>query len=315
MLRKAPSHNLAVGLAFLVTFLWSTSWVLIKFGLENVPALTFAGLRYVLATFCLLPFALHGEGGAAIGRLSRNEWGNLILLGVVLIAVTQGAQYVSLSLLPAITTSLVLNFTAPITALLGLWLLREHPGVQQWAGLTLFMGGIGLYFYPVALPSDVWLGLAVAGLAVIGNSVGTVMMRAINRTGSIPPQVTTAVSMGVGGFLMLAAGLIFEPAPLLGWKEWGIIAWLALVNTAFTFTLWNHTLRTLSAMESSIINNTMTIQIAILAWIFLGERLNAQTGAGLALAALGAALVQLHRRKAAEAVAPGGVQPSLRPKS
>ena len=40
--------------------------------------------------------------------------------------------------------------------------------------------------------------------------------------------------------------------------------WLALVNSAFAFTLWNRTLRTLSATESSVINNTMLIQIAIL---------------------------------------------------
>ena len=36
-------------------------------------------------------------------------------------------------------------------------------------------------------------------------------------------------------------------------------------------TIWNYTLRTLTAMESSIINGTMLIQIAVLAWIFLGE--------------------------------------------
>jgi len=49
------------------------------------------------------------------------------------------------------------------------------------------------------------------------------------------------------------------------------ILWLALVNTAFAFTIWNLTLRTLTATESSVINGTMLFQIAILAWIFLGR--------------------------------------------
>ena len=44
--------------ALFVTFLWSTSWVLIKIGLQDIPALTFAGLRYGLAFLCLLPFLL-----------------------------------------------------------------------------------------------------------------------------------------------------------------------------------------------------------------------------------------------------------------
>ncbi|MGC8165164.1 EamA family transporter, partial [Salmonella enterica] len=70
-------------------------------------------------------------------------------------------------------------------------------------------------------------------------------------------------------------------------------AWLAVVNTAFAFTLWNLTLRTLSAMESSLINNAMLIQIPILAWLFLGEVITWQKGVGLLLAGAGIVLVQL----------------------
>ena len=85
---------------------------------------------------------------------------------------------------------------------------------------------------------------------------------------------------------------------LEGWPRpdlqgWLIIGWLAVVNTAFAFTLWNHTLRTLTAVESSVVNNTMTIQIAVLAIVFLGERLGPLQLAGLLLAAAGAAVVQL----------------------
>ena len=56
--QKGSSHLRAVLQAFLVTVLWSTSWVVIKLGLKDVPALTFAGLRYSLAFICLLPFIL-----------------------------------------------------------------------------------------------------------------------------------------------------------------------------------------------------------------------------------------------------------------
>ena len=50
-----------------------------------------------------------------------------------------------------------------------------------------------------------------------------------------------------------------------------IILWLAVVNTAFAFTLWNFSLRHLGAGESAVINNTMLLQIALLGWIFLDE--------------------------------------------
>ncbi|MCZ2112400.1 MAG: EamA family transporter [Anaerolineae bacterium] len=67
---------------------------------------------------------------------------------------------------------------------------------------------------------------------------------------------------------------------------------------AFAFTLWNHSLRTPTAVESSVINNTMLPQIAILAWVFLGEPLNARQIAGLALVTVGTLIVQLWRQTA-----------------
>jgi len=75
------------------------------------------------------------------------------------------------------------------------------------------------------------------------------------------------------------------------------VTWLAVINTAFAFTLWNLTLRSLTAMESSIINGTMLIQIAILAWIFLGESISTQEGIGMIIAAIGAIIVQFQKNR------------------
>jgi drug/metabolite transporter (DMT)-like permease len=72
-----------------------------------------------------------------------------------------------------------------------------------------------------------------------------------------------------------------------------VVGWLAVVNTAVAFTVWNHTMRRLSAMESSLINNTMLVHVAVLAWIFLGERPSPRGIIGLALVAAGVFLVQL----------------------
>ena len=51
-------HVRAILQALFVTFLWSTSWVLIKLGLDAIPALTFAGTRYFLAFLVLLPLVV-----------------------------------------------------------------------------------------------------------------------------------------------------------------------------------------------------------------------------------------------------------------
>jgi drug/metabolite transporter (DMT)-like permease len=96
---------------------------------------------------------------------------------------------------------------------------------------------------------------------------------------------------------MLVAGLVLEGMPALSWQSWLLIAWLAVVNTAVAFTLWNHTQRTLPAMESTVINNTMTVQIAILAVLFLGETLNGRELLGLVAVVAGTLLVQVLRQR------------------
>jgi drug/metabolite transporter (DMT)-like permease len=70
MFRKPPAHLPTVGQALFVNFLWSLSWVLIKLGLHNVPALTFAGLQYTLAFLFLLPLFLRSGGIAVLKKLS-----------------------------------------------------------------------------------------------------------------------------------------------------------------------------------------------------------------------------------------------------
>ena len=48
-------RNKAILQALFVTLLWSSSWVVIKFSIEEIPPLTFAGLRYFIAFLILLP--------------------------------------------------------------------------------------------------------------------------------------------------------------------------------------------------------------------------------------------------------------------
>lgn len=285
--------------ALFVCFLWSTSWVLIKFGLAGIPPLTFAGLRYFVAFLALAAYAAWVWRGGRRPSLTRGDALRLAGYGLLFYAVTQGSQFLGLALLPAITFSLLLNFSAPLVALLSIPLIRELPSRVQWLGIAIFLVGVGVYFYPAIAPLGPAAGLAIAALNVLATSLSAVIGRAINRHARLDALTVTVVSMGVGGAALLAIGLLAEPWPGLSLPEWLNIGWLALVNTAFAFTLWNHTLRRLSATQSSVINNTMLVQIALLAWLFLGERPTPLQWLGMAVALAGVALVNWPRRPAA----------------
>jgi drug/metabolite transporter (DMT)-like permease len=292
-----PSRPAAILQALFVAFLWSTSYVLIKIGLEDIPALTFAGLRYFVAFLLLLPLLPRGDHGAALRTLHRRAWLRLGMLGLLLYAGTQGAQFVALAYLPAVTVNLLWSFSSVAVAVLGIGLLGERPAGRQWAGIGLATAGALLYFYPAGVAGGQLLGLVVALAGVGANAGAAVVGRRVNRARTLHPLPVTVVSMGLGAVVLLGAGLLTQGLPPLGWRSWLIITWLAVVNTAFAFTLWNHTLRVLTATESSVLNGTMLIWIPILAVLFLGETVTAREVLGLVVTGVGTLLVQLRRRR------------------
>jgi drug/metabolite transporter (DMT)-like permease len=293
MLSSPPTRLKAILIALLVTFLWSTSWVLIKIGLEDIPAITFAGFRYFMAFLSLLPFALSPSRKTVFRTLKQQDWLILVILGILYYAITQGTQFLGLTYLPAITVSLILNLTSIFVAGLGILILKEKPGLFQWIGVLINISGVMIYFYPVSFPKGQWIGLIIVACGMLANAFSSVIGRNVNRTGRLDSLTVTIISMGIGSILLLISGVIFEGIPLLNIKSWLLIAWLAIFNTAIAFTLWNYTLKTLSAIESSIINSTMLVQIALLAWLFLGEQLNGRQIFGMLFAGAGAILVQL----------------------
>lgn len=289
------THTKAILQALLVTFLWSTSWILIKIGLQaSLPALTFAGLRYTLAFLCLLPFVVLASGQRAMLRaLTAAMWGRLVLLGLVLYTLTQGAQFLGLVYLPAATLTLLLNLTPVAVALWTALLGDESPSRGQWGGVVLSAAGAVIYFLPLAALSGQGIGLLVGLVGLLANAASSLLGRATNRHAALSPLLITTISMGAGGLVLLVVGAVVQGFGTLGPQQWLIIVWLAVVNTAAAFTLWNRTLRTLTAVESSIINNLMLPQIAVLAWVFLGESLSSRQIAGIALVGAGMLIVQL----------------------
>jgi drug/metabolite transporter (DMT)-like permease len=292
-----PSRLAAVLYALLVVTLWSSSWVLIKLGLEDIPPLTFAGLRYFLAFLVLLPFCATESSRRVLRRLSRRSWLLLAALGLTLYAVGVGGQFVALAYLPTVTTRVIYAVNTILVALFSGFLLRERPRLCQWWGVFLAMLGIYVYFYPVAIPASQTTGILAAVVGMLAFALAAILGRGVARWGTIPPLVVTAVSMGIGSVALLTSGVVLQGLPAISLRNWLMILWLSVVNTSLAFVVWNHTLRTLTAVESNIITNVMIVEIAILAWVFLRERLSAIDVAGLALVIAGTIMVQLRSRR------------------
>ncbi len=281
-------------MALIVTVLWASSWVVIKFGLEEIPPLTFAGLRYSIAA-ALLMFVVIGRHDFRHEIVKANSRQILTLAGygLVFVAVTQGAQFIGLNLLPAISVSLLLNMTPLIVLVLGVILLREVPTYGQIGWIFIGIAGVLIFFYPLELGVLQLVGVVVVLIGVVSNAFSSIIGRAINKKREFTPLVITAVSMLFGSLALVAAGLLLESVQSISLLSWFYIIWLSVVNTAFAFTLWNRAMQTLRAVDITLINGTMLPQIVILSIFFLGEMPTFLDWIGLALIAVSAILVQV----------------------
>ncbi|MFW9849479.1 MAG: DMT family transporter [Candidatus Thorarchaeota archaeon] len=287
-------HYRAVGIALLVTVLWSSSWVIIKFGLEEMPPLTFAGLRYIIAAILLMLIVIvRRDSRHELTRVNRRQILSLAGYGLVFVTITQAAQFVGLDLLPAISVSLLLNMTPLLVLLLGIVILREVPTYGQFGWILIGIAGVLIYFYPLDLGALQIVGVIVVLVGVIANAFSSIIGRAINKKKELTPLLITSLSMLFGSVVMLAAAFVFETASSISPLSWIYILWLSVVNTAFAFTLWNRAMQTLRAVDITLINGTMLPQIVILSIFFLGELPTVLDWVGLVLIALSALAVQV----------------------
>ena len=285
-------HLIALLEAYLVTFLWSSSYILVKIGLTELPPLTLVALRYIIASAALFPIAYVKRETYLVGGWRTLL--KLLFLGFSGYTVAQGLQCVGLYYLPAVSVTFILNFTPVIVLALGIVSMREYPTPLQLMGMLLALAGAYIYFN-APLSSTNLLGVVITLISGAGWAVYIVASRLLFIKDQVSTLSLTASPMVMGTLLLATASLSLEGLSNISLSSWIIIIWLGLINTAIAFFLWNNSLKKLEAFEISVLQNTMLVQIAILAWIFLGESLTTVKITPMVMVLVGALMVQLRK--------------------
>jgi drug/metabolite transporter (DMT)-like permease len=126
----------------------------------------------------------------------------------------------------------------------------------------------------------------------VGFSAFGVLSREVARERQVSTLLLTALPLAIGGACLLVIGLPLEGLPHMTLTAWGLVLWLAVVNTAVAYVLYNHALRVLTALEMNILLNATPLVTALWAWFLLAERLTWIEGAGMLVAVTGIGLVQ-----------------------
>jgi len=171
-------------------------------------------------------------------------------------------------------------------------LLREEPGSRLvWMVIAIFLTVGLVYCRAEATIPRVAVGMGMALVTMMLNAVAAGRGRGVKRARRLDPMVVPGTSMGIGALALLGGVIVFQGLPPLDLRVWLLLVLIAGLNTALAFWIWNRTLQSLTAMESSMINNSMLIQITLLAWIFLGESISLIGLVGLIIAVVGLFLV------------------------
>jgi drug/metabolite transporter (DMT)-like permease len=291
---------LALFEAIFVVFLWSASPPLVKLALEHLSPLQLAGIRYFSASILLLPVLLVNSR-QILRKLTRGSWLRLALMGIFAYPIGNGLLFWGLETLPATTSSFLLSAIPIYTLVLGIFWLNERPNWLQGVGFVLALSG-GVIFFGMHIEGADVMAVVASLVGGISLSIFGLMARDFVRKGEVNSTVLTAVPMFVGGGLLMLAAPVKEVPPL---PEIGIVAWLAIINSALAYMLWNHALKRLQAFEISIVGNLMPIGTALIAPLMLGENVPARAWVGMSVALAGVMLVGVAGDRPAAVAAEG----------
>lgn len=289
----------------LISLVWGSTWLVIRVGLRDVPPLTGAGIRFILAgsvMALLAPAVVRREGGG------RPPWAAVLLQAGCQFCANYALVYRAETVLPSGLVSVLWSAFPLMMALLGHFVTRsERLVARRWLGLFVSFAGILLLFATdlrAVGRGAIGMGLLVL-LAPAAVAVSTTYVK--RHAAGSSSALLNRDSMLIGGGMLLTLALAFErdrsftPTP----AAIGSILYLSLAGTVLTFGLYLWLLRTVPAYRMSL-TSYVTPVIALFVGASLGsEPLGPSTLGGTALVLLGVALT-LARAPAPRLGASGG---------
>ena len=277
--------------------IWGSTWLFIKLGLNDLPPLTFAGIRFLLASLILGALIL--ARGVRWPR-SRNDW---ILIGVVGLLqftlnyglVFWGEQHISSGL------AAVLQSTFPAFGLViaHFYLPHERMTPARVAGVMLGVAGVTVIFSDqLSIAGHLaLLGSVALVLSALFGSYGNVLVKAYGR--EIDPQVLAAGQMVCGFPFLLVLGIATEGNPFrFHWTTMAVIslAYLVVVGSVIAFALYYWLVRNMDVTNTMLIALVTPVVAVILGMLVLHEKLNWRLLDGGACIISGIGLIVLRKR-------------------
>lgn len=273
-LLAAPRGKLILAFAA-VYIVWGSTYLAIRVGVETIPPLLMAGVRFLLAGALLYGFA-RWRGEAAP---SRAQWRGSAIVGACLLLLGNGGVVYAEQTVPSGVAALTVAVVPVWMVLLDwLWHGSARPTARVVSGLVLGILGIALLVGPGAFagPAVDPVGAAVLVGASVSWAVGSVWSRRL----ALPRHavLATGAEMLCGGMLLTLAGLARGEAAAvhpsaISLASAAALLYLILVGSLIGFTAYIWILAHATPARASTYAYVNPVVAVILGWAILGERL------------------------------------------
>ncbi|MBM3570362.1 MAG: DMT family transporter [Alphaproteobacteria bacterium] len=275
----------------LFVFLWSTGFIGAKFGLPFVEPCTFLAIRFWLVAGLLLALSLAMKAPWPKGTAQILH---IALAGLLVHGVYLGGVFASIHQgVEAGVSALIVGVQPLLTALLAGPVLGERVTLRAWVGLVLGFGGVALVVWnKLGLGLGTPFAMGLSGLALLGMTAGTIHQKKfcagmdIRSGGAI--QFVAAAAMMTLLASIFETGVV-DPTP----QFWFALGWLVFVMSLGAITLLYILIRQGEAYRVSTLFYLVPASTALIALVLFDERLGPTALGGMALAAIGVALVNL----------------------
>jgi drug/metabolite transporter (DMT)-like permease len=260
---------------------------------NGITPLTLIEFRMLIGGMCLITVLVIGQRKGL--KVQRRYWGWIVAFGISLALATY-TYFLSISRLP-IAVALIIIFTA--AAWMALWEAIWHKRMPSKHVLV----ALGLTFGGVILVTGVWhenlngldpLGLFFACLGLVTYTTYLVLGR---RIGQYLPSIT---STAYGALVACLFWFIFQPPWAIPANTWTpnhlfLIALVGIIGMAIPFSLILGSLRRIDTMRVGIVSMLELPAAGIIAYFWLGQRLDAWQIAGCVLVLIGVAILQFEK--------------------
>lgn len=275
----------------LFVLLWSTGFIVARYGTRDAGPFTFLAVRMFISAAILWLIAV----AMRAPRIERRHVSSSAVVGVFMHATYLGGTFFAISRgLPSGVSALIAGLHPVVTSFIGHWLLKERLRSLQWAGITCGLVGVIAVLVErssVKSASITTVTVVAMAVAVFGMATGTVVQRSRGR--EMPLLRGTAVQYVAAGIALLPLAIFDEHWKMhMTWRNAAALAWaVGVLSIAAVLLMMVLLARHAAAKVSSLFFLTpalSTIEGAIL----FSERLGALAVVGLFVALAGVWMTQ-----------------------